>query len=225
MQCWKISQNIMNSTCFFSDILSVQPWIMLLWTYISWGWTGCLPSYEDIQKWRHLQAWWGGSEPRWLALARASTPLEMTWFYQERGGEDVVIIITSRCDRSLLHEWTCWVLKTLYCRAMRNIAQQYLALYGQDTDSTFCLLLKSLLALNQFKLRKMEVKTGRNRYTWEYVCSFVWVTWGTGFKQCTHPSHTRWKVKSSNSGPLCNKSFCVDIHTIKKEQFSMIAPL
>lgn len=33
-----------------------------------------------------------------------------------------------------------------------------------------------------------------------------------------HESH-KWKVRSSNSHALFNKSFCVDIHEIKKSSF------
>lgn len=47
-------------------------------------------------------------------------------------------------DHSYTNELVDRVLKPLRCCIMRNIAQQCIALHSQDTDSTFCLLLKSL---------------------------------------------------------------------------------
>ncbi len=77
---------------------SVHPhFIVSLWAHISWGWTGCLPSCGGIPQWKLLPAWWGGSEPRWLASAPASTSLETTWFYQKQKGEERMLKWVHHC--------------------------------------------------------------------------------------------------------------------------------
>lgn len=76
-------------------------------------------------------------------------------------------------DHSYTNELVDRALKTLYCCVMCNIAQQYIALYRQDTDSTFCLLLKSL-TIYCAKPVQIEKDGGEGREKQIHVGVCVW---------------------------------------------------